>query len=270
MRIVNPPKDAQCDCLPGHPSGIRKNEDGTTKAIFESKAQVRRRQKKERLGSSLGSEEFHQKKPQDCRYIEYDMSDFWVACVDRYPELAPTGTKLKKVNAPFIDEALRCPSDFGAPEDAERAATLLRKQIEEGGENELGAIASRVLMKCLYGARCCRFDLLRPICALAQKVTKWDRECDAKLHRLMCYINASKDVKMYGKVGDSLEDVRLALFSDTDFAGCKSTMRSTPGVFLKLSGPNTHFPLSGCSVKQGAVSHSTTEAEIVAADLAMR
>ena len=47
-------------------------------------------------------------------------------------------------------------------------------------------------------------------------------------------------------------------------------MRSTSGVFLKLSGPNTHFPFTACSVKQTAVSHSTTEAEIVAAELALR
>ena len=39
---------------------------------------------------------------------------------------------------------------------------------------------------------------------------------------------------------------------------------------MKLSGTKTHFPFSASSVKQGCVSHSTTEAEIVAADLAMR
>ena len=49
------------------------------------------------------------------RYIEYDMSEFWQACEDKYLELAPKGTKLKKVATPFIDEGLRCPTDFGAP-----------------------------------------------------------------------------------------------------------------------------------------------------------
>ena len=87
-------------------------------------------------------------------------------------------------------------------------------------------------MRDLYGTRCCRFDLLRPICALASKVTKWDRLCDAKLHRLMCYINTTKKVKKYGKVGDLPEAVRLALISDADFAGCSETMRSTSGVIL--------------------------------------
>jgi hypothetical protein len=47
-------------------------------------------------------------------------------------------------------------------------------------------------------------------------------------------------------------------------------LRSTSGVYLKLAGPNTSFPLAGLSKKQTCVSHSTTESEIVAADLAAR
>ena len=86
----------------------------------------------------------------------------------------------------------------------------------------------------------------------------------------MCYVNSTKQVKMFGKVGDSIEDLKLALFSDADFAGCSETMRSTSGVFLKLAGPNTHFPFNGLSNKQTCVSHSTPEAEIVAAELAIR
>ena len=47
-------------------------------------------------------------------------------------------------------------------------------------------------------------------------------------------------------------------------------MRSTSGVFLALYGDHSFFPLSGQSKKQTAVSHSTVEAEIVAADHAIR
>ena len=75
---------------------------------------------------------------------------------------------------------------------------------------------------------------------------------------------------MYAKVGDDLQDIELALFLDADFAGCPYTLRSTSGVFMKLMGENTHWPLSALSGKQGAVSHSTTEAELIAAALAMR
>ena len=52
--------------------------------------------------------------------------------------------------------------------------------------------------------------------------------------------------------------------------GCIDSLRSTSGGHLNIQGPNTRFPLSGSSKRQGCVSHSTPEAEIVAADVAMR
>ena len=71
-------------------------------------------------------------------------------------------------------------------------------------------------------------------------------------------------------VGDPIDDVHLALYADADFAGCIDSLRSTSGGHLNIQGPNTRFPLSGSSKRQGCVSHSTPEAEIVAADVAMR
>jgi hypothetical protein len=125
-------------------------------------------------------------------------------------------------------------------------------------------------MKILYGARLARFDLLRPIAALATKITKWNSNCDRMLHRLVCYINSSLDYKLKGYVGDKPEDVNITLYSDADFAGCIETAKSTSGVLIALTGPNTFYPLNAISKKQSCVSHSTPEAEIVAADLAIR
>ena len=55
----------------------------------------------------------------------------------------------------------------------------------------LGDCAAAVLMKILYGARMGRYDLIRPVQALASLITKWDGLCDKKLHRLVCYINST-------------------------------------------------------------------------------
>ena len=110
-------------------------------------------------------------------------------------------------------------------------------------------------------ARVARYDLLKPVTCLASRITKWSRACDRKLHRLMCYIHSTADSTLEGYVGDRPEDVKLALYSDADFAGCKVTMRSTSGVFMALTGPNTFFPLSAFLRKQTCVSHSTPEAE---------
>ena len=75
---------------------------------------------------------------------------------------------------------------------------------------------------------------------------------------------------MSGWIGDKHSELGPHLFADADFAGDGTTMRSTSGVFLVILGPNSYFPLAATSKKQTAVSHSTPEAEIVAADLAVR
>ena len=86
----------------------------------------------------------------------------------------------------------------------------------------------------------------------------------------MCYINSTLDLRLSGWVGD--KDLELAphLFADADFAGDGTTMRSTSGVIVVILGPNSYFPLAATSKKQTAVSHITPEAELVAADLAVR
>lgn len=64
--------------------------------------------------------------------------------------------------------------------------------------------------------------------------------------------------------------MELTLYSDADWAGDKSSKKSTSGVYLCLTGPNTFMPLAGISKKQTSVSQSTPEAEIVAANMAIK
>ena len=87
-------------------------------------------------------------------------------------------------------------------------------------------------MKLLYAARMARWDLLRPICALASCVSTWTIWCDKMLHRLVCYVNSTVDKRLVGYVGDKLTDCRLELHADADLAGCKLTKKSTTGSFL--------------------------------------
>ena len=115
-----------------------------------------------------------------------------------------------------------------------------------------------------------RYDLLHVCQGLACKITKWTQRCDRRLHRLMAYISQSVDVCMFGWVGDSSKDLTLWLYTDADFASDKSDSKSVSGVFCALAGPTTFFPLCALSKKQSCVSHSTTESEMVAADLGLR
>jgi len=59
-------------------------------------------------------------------------------------------------------------------------------------------------------------------------------------------------------------------FADADFAGDIETQRSTSGYYSVIRGPNTSFPISAGSKRQTCVSHSTPEAELVAADYGLR
>ena len=77
-------------------------------------------------------------------------------------------------------------------------------------------------------------------------------------------------MNMVGWVSDSFESLQIQLYSDSDFAGCIESMRSTTGMHSCLTGPGTYFPLSGQSKRQGCISQSTTEAELVAASHALR
>ena len=70
-------------------------------------------------------------------------------------------------------------------------------------------------------------------------------------------------------VGDKPSACWLALFSDASFAGDLRDSKSTTGGSVCLVGPTTFVPLSWICKKQGAVSHSSTEAEIIALDTMM-
>ena len=187
------------------------------------------------------------------KQMEYNMRPFFEQCVDSYLTLTKKDfSTLKPARTPFLDES------------------KVENSSSDNEEGLLAPIACKVLMKILYGARLARFDQLRPIAALASKITKWDSVCDRMLHRLVCYINSSLGYKLKGHIGDSNKDLTLTLFSDADFAGCLDAAKSTSGVLIALTRPNAFFPLSAISKKQPCVSHSTPEAEIVAADLAIR
>ena len=125
-------------------------------------------------------------------------------------------------------------------------------------------------MKILYGARMARYDLLRAVCHTASCITKWTEQQDMDLFRLICYIKTTAHYRMVSWVGDKPEDVELRQYSDADLASDLRTHRSTSASHQIIWGAYTRAVQSLASCRQTCVSHSTLEAEIVAADLALR
>ena len=69
---------------------------------------------------------------------------------------------------------------------------LEEEEVNESNRGSLAPQAASILMKLLYAARICRFDLLRSINNLARKITKWTKKEVALLHHLMAYVHQSK------------------------------------------------------------------------------
>jgi hypothetical protein len=67
-----------------------------------------------------------------------------------------------------------------------------------------------------------------------------------------------------------VDNLKLALICDADFAGDKSGSKSTSGVLVCDAGPTTFFPVVALSKKQGCVSTSTCESEIVEMSVGLR
>ena len=212
---------------------------------------------------------------------EYEMKEYPQQSTDHNLKVTGTvRTKLRRVETPYLAENEHpsdCSHEDGNPMNplshvvggAMKCSVSKDKSraVSEGGT--LQAHAATVLMKILYPARLCRWDLIRPTCALASRITKWDRICDKALHKLVCYIHSTPDKVQLAFIGDRLL-TELALYADGDLAGCKLSQRSTSGVFMALAGPHSFFPAACLCKKQTANSNCTPESELVAAWLAIR
>ena len=67
------------------------------------------------------------------------------------------------------------------------------------------------------------------------RITKWTRNDDQRLKRLMEYMNATAELhKLKCFVCDNAEDIELWLFVDADFAGDKEDTKSSTGGYIVL------------------------------------
>ena len=71
-------------------------------------------------------------------------------------------------------------------------------------------------------------------------------------------------------MGNTAKQCRLGLFQDSDFAGDLEDSKSTFGGALCVFGSHTFVPISWMCKKPTAVSHSSTESEIISLDTGLR
>ena len=131
-------------------------------------------------------------------------------------------------------------------------------------------VHAQIALKCLYLARIGRPDILWSVNKLARSITKWTKACDKRLNRLISNFHHTYEYKQYCHVGSTAKQCRLGLFQDSDFAGDLEDSESTSGGTLCFFGSHTFVPLSWMCKKQTAVSHSSTESEIISLDTGLR
>ena len=173
-------------------------------------------------------------------------------CVERCCELANKSTQqLYKVSTPCIDD-----HHF--------------KEEEMKSVGEVSQVCSQIVLKCQYLARIGRPDILWSINKLARSITKWTKACDKRLNRLISYIHHTCEYRRYCHVGNTAKHCRLGLSQDSDFAGDLEDSKSTSGRTLCIFGSHTFLPISWMCKKQTAVSHISTESEIISLDIGLR
>ena len=173
-------------------------------------------------------------------------------CVERYCELANKSTQqLNKVSTPCIDD-----HHF--------------KEEEMKSVGELSQVCSQIVLKCLYLARIVRPDIPWSVNKLARSIAKWTKACDKRLNRLISYIHHTSEYRQYCRVGNTAQQCRLGMFQDSDFAGGLEDSKSTSAGTLCIFGSHTFVPISWMCKKQTAVSHSSTESEIISLDSGLR
>ena len=182
----------------------------------------------------------------------YDMAGNAKKCVERYCELAnKTTQQLYKVSAPCVDD-----HHF--------------KEEEMKSVGELSHVRSQIVLKCFFMARIGRLDILWSVNKLARSITKWSKACDKRLNRLISNIHHTCEYKQFCHVGNTAKQCRLGLFQDSDFTGDLEDSKPTSGGTLCVFGSHTFVPICWMCKKQTAVSHSSTESEIISLDSGLR
>ena len=87
-------------------------------------------------------------------------------------------------------------------------------------EGVLDCVSATTAMTVMYPGRVARFDLLNTIGFQTKRISRWDRDCDRRLHRLMCYVMTIADEVSYGWIGDDPKGLTAHLLADANFAGC--------------------------------------------------
>ncbi|KAL1338001.1 hypothetical protein AAHE18_10G179200 [Arachis hypogaea] len=109
----------------------------------------------------------------------------------------------------------------------------------------------------MYAQVCTRLDISFIVKVLGRYLSNPGMDHWTAVKRVMCYLKRTKDYMLTYRRSENLEIIG---YSDSDFAGCQDSRRSTSGCIFILAGGVVAWK----SNKQTLVASSTMEAEYVA------
>ena len=125
---------------------------------------------------------------------------------------------------------------------------------------------SQIVLRCLYLAPIGRPDILWSVSKLARSVTKWTQACDKRLARLISHITqTNSDNLVMWKHSTALQ---MGLVSRLRLCRQSSGLNINVRRCLVYFRRRTFVPVSWMCKKQTAVSHISTESEIISLDAA--
>ena len=192
--------------------------------------------------------------PQNLRISSwsYDMEGHAKKCVERYCELAnKTTQQLCKVSTPCIDD-------------------YHFKEEEMKSFGELSQVCSQIVLKCLYLAHIGRPDILWSVNKLVQLITRWTKACGGRLGRLISKIHHTCEYRQYCHVCNTAKTMQTGTVSRLRFCGRSWALKIYFWWTVCVFGSHTFVPISWMCKKQTAVSHSSTESEIISLDTGLR
>lgn len=113
------------------------------------------------------------------RKVFLSMKDYAVTAFKLYED--QFGTTLKTYETPFVTESSLTIEGYGEP-------------------GQLAGNAAQLLMKLMWLARLSRPDIAFATSSLASNISKWTRNHDVMLYRLLGYVKGTIELGLYGTV----------------------------------------------------------------------
>lgn len=148
------------------------------------------------------------------------------------------------------------------------AQDILESQLSQ---SEYAKYAPKIIGKLLWICRNTRPDIAYAVHVLSKRLHSWNILADKVLEWLMQYLQTSRDLVLESRVmyEDEL-NFSIESWTDSDYAGCLFTGRSTTGYLTQIAGSRgTKVTIDWGSKQQHRSGSSSADCEITALDYAM-